>query len=399
MWLCRITLVEVAHRSVLRAAVVQGKGTARVMVAISITLQLLTIAFTLATGGMRVEESTLFLFGKGCTSFPNPTKVLDNIYINGDKALDVWRRFCDGTGGSLLKWFETAGACITFECADVKSWRGLTKDMRDNDGLDARSVPVKAVFGRMPELGLLEPIRIVLILCALVNVCALPDGEIEVNTVFAAAKANFTAALQNAAACVIGVVGGKIGWNSLFRASQSQEIPLKRRNHASNNPKIVNLADSNLHTVGVLFTWYGYCKELFTVRHFQTCRLEMSLRLKMRKYDNVSLHLPICSHICSHICPCSCSTALAPSTAESCARLCTTQMVEARVAHESLVRTCPTCHALPATRDVTPTASCHPWTKKSSHSARRGVSSPWRALCWRSQPISSPPSRASTTTV
>jgi hypothetical protein len=114
----------------------QGECTARVMVAILITMQLVVISFTMATGGMRVEESRLFIFGKRSNSCPHPKPLLERITINGESVHEVWTRF--RTAGedsvSLLTWFETSGANIVFHSSDVKSHRAKEgcKDVQHN---------------------------------------------------------------------------------------------------------------------------------------------------------------------------------------------------------------------------------------------------------------------------
>lgn len=246
------------------------------MVAAAIALSLAAMSFTFATGGMRVEESNSFIFSKACGSFLNPTSFLECIFINGDPVLDVWKLFCKGGEGaiSFMTWFTTTGATLTFESSDLKSFRtanaASTGGVQKQKEGDNASIPVTTVVGRMPEVGILEPIRIVLILLILANALSdggkadpLPKETSEVNIMFNATKSGFAGALRHAASFVVQVDGGKVAWNSLFRASQSQEIPL--RNNTFTSKKIQAVAHSNGHSLPTLFRWYGYGKALFKV--------------------------------------------------------------------------------------------------------------------------------------
>jgi hypothetical protein len=149
-----------------------------------------------------------------------------------------------------------------FLCAHIRDQQCANAQ----EGTEEHAPPVTAIYGRMPELGLLEPIRVVLILCALADVCAMPNTQDEIDKFFVAGKQSFHVSLKQAASRVVSVVGGIIGWNSLFRASQSQEIRLQASTHHS--AKVQNLAESNLHSVTVLYKWYGWGKHLFSVRPF-----------------------------------------------------------------------------------------------------------------------------------
>lgn len=247
--------------------------TARVMVATALALQILTLSLTLATGGMRTEESSIFLFGHGIPTYPNPGPLMERIFICGRPAMEVWHDFKHGLlGPDLLAWFKANGATIVVKSADLKTCRTGEEGVplgASSDREPGNTPPVKSVHGRMPELGLMEPIVIVLVLCALFSASkglkGRGDKGDEVDIIWTAVKNTLTASIKAASMFVIHVEGdGTIAMNSLVRASQSQEIPLRRVDHKS--PKVSNLAMSNLHSLGVLFRWYGWHKKLYDVR-------------------------------------------------------------------------------------------------------------------------------------
>ena len=112
----------------------QDTASASVMVAIAVVLQLLTISFTMATGGMRTQEANLFVFGKKPKSgvYQRACAVLDRIFISGEPVLAVWKRFLKGGEGApdMLRWFERSDATVTFQHEDVKSFRAQVRCFR-----------------------------------------------------------------------------------------------------------------------------------------------------------------------------------------------------------------------------------------------------------------------------